>query len=168
MYDHRTTNTLYIMKKLVLFALLLVLTFSISGCSGDDDTPALIDNTPGGVITFKLNGITTTYNTVVVIENSNTAVPIVTVTGLDGTSQNTVYFSAYRNSLGADVSFYFTFVLSGQNFFGAIARATGSFHSNIVENDEHHIKGAFAGEISTSGSNPQHKNVTDGTFDIRY
>lgn len=156
-----------IMKKILLFAGISACSLLLGSCSNDDNNSTDNSSSTGstGKVTFKINGVAKTLNTTSVALRTPEADGDVYLwaAATDGKKAN-FDFQIYRGRVGNQG--YANFYVD-ENFY---ATASSDFVIYFTQNDEHHLKGTFSGEIinyAATGSNSS-AQVTEGSFDINY
>jgi len=154
------------MKKLFLILFATAATFSASSCS-DDDAAA---TTTGDTVTFKVNGVQKTYNTVSVEEETEGGVTYLYVTAMNGTNiSEVVTFDIVKGETADDSVNGFVYDVAGVTYENV---GTGtSFSSEIDHNMDGHIEGRFTGtlrEYFGTSEEPVFKTFTEGSFNISY
>lgn len=143
------------MRKLILLAVLTTFSLSISSCSSDDSSSPDEDSS----ITLTVDGTTKTFDTVVTTDYSEMGQVRVTASIGSNTSE-IIELIAYKEQLGAHAIFSFEYTLNGVKYNG------NSLTILTEVNSGNKLKGSFSGALSNSPDNI--KNVTDGTFAIKY
>jgi len=157
------------MKKLFLFTCLSALALSFNSCS-DDDSSSNNGSETGGTVSFKVDGVQKTFDTVTVNEDSETfegeTYTWYEVTASDnGSSTEMIYFEIEKGYNGADSFDSFMYTLNNTTF----DMDWDSFSSNTTSNTSSKLKGTFSGTVQHwSNENQEYtqKAITDGTFNI--
>lgn len=148
------------MKKLLLFVSITTCSLLLTSCSNDDNKST---SSSSSKVSFKINGVAKTLNSVSV----NTSAPdadgdvTLTVAATDGGTNN-VSIEVYRGELGANG--HVTFYMGGTLYYTSYS----GFTSYFTQNDEHHLKGTFSGEIYNAATGNQTGQISEGVFDINY
>ena len=151
------------MKKIFLFVAATALTFSFSSCSSSDSGSSV-----GSTITMKINGISKTFNTVVVYENTFGEETELTVMGTETDATGSVTFLIRKGDVGANVIYYFEY------YDGLIYYDYSGFSTSVTINSTgNRLAGAFSGRLlgyydngGTTGS--MSVELTNGTFSVQY
>jgi len=156
------------MKKLFLFLATAALAVSMNSCSSDDNSDSNSGGTPGGKITAKINGVSKTFDNVVVNQETFTedgGYTILTVTGTMGTSTNELFkFAVEKGDVGADAIYFYTieYKLAGSTY-----RASSEEFTTVVQtNSDNRLKGNLSGTLGNDTGNTV--TFTDGAFDFTY
>ena len=152
------------MKKIFLFIASAALAVSMTSCSSDDNS----DNggAPGGTITAKINGVSKTFDNVVVeqetISDNGETYTELYVTGIIGNSTaEIITFTIDAGDVGADAVWEFDYS-SGNTFY-----RSGSMSSVVQVNSDNRLKGNFSGTMTNFGTE-ETITFADGSFDITY
>jgi hypothetical protein len=145
------------MKKIVVFAVLLIVTFSFNGCSSGGDEGQIINR-----ITLVVDGITKRF-TYVTIDQGDA--DFILIRGQIGNEViETIELEIARNVTGTSAvnSMIFT-----QNNIEYYAFEGSGVYSNVTENGaERKLRGNFSGLFKTlSGGS---KLISDGSFKVNY
>ncbi|MES2411503.1 MAG: hypothetical protein V4535_08680 [Bacteroidota bacterium] len=142
------------MKKLFLFVSAVALTVTLNSCSSDDEDG-------GDSISFKIGGVTKSFNTIVAAEGGGT----VFVSAYNGTASDpgeSVSFTIPSGETGANRVDNFSYTSPGGNDF------TGNpLTSDVTTNSGSLVKGTFSGTLD-GGVSTSDLVMTDGKFDITY
>lgn len=154
------------MKKIFLFIATATLALSINSCSSDDNSDSNSGGTPGGTITAKINGVSKTFNNVIVNERryeEDGGYTLLNVTATIGTSAtDVVTFTCEKGTVGTDAIWDFHYT-----------QGTTGYYSNPMtivtqtNNDTKKLKGSFNGTWTPFNSGTD-LTVTEGSFDIQY
>lgn len=142
-----------------------MLAFSMNSCSSDDNSDSN-SGTPGGTITAKINGVSKTFNKVVVnqetfTEDGETYTELI-VTGTIGNSTDEVIsFDLDAGDLGAQAIYAFSYK-SGSNAYYYNGQV---FNTVVQTNSNNKLVGNFSGNL---GNNDGSVTFADGAFDITY
>lgn len=152
------------MKKLFLFVSIVVLTTCLNSCSSSDDSTASTISS----ITLKIDGVSKTFNTIVVNQNeynSGTADEYTEL--LIRTSETTpseyLRLLIVKGYLGENVPCSFAYINNDSEY----ANYNGLFFVNTTVNGNNKIKGTFSGMLQTDFSDSG-ISITEGIFDIQY
>ncbi len=156
------------MKKVFLFTCLSALALSFNSCSDDDSSSN--GGEPGGTVSFKVDGVQKTFNTVTVNEDSETfegeTYTWYEVTAsADGNATEMIYFEVEKGYNGADSFDNFDYTSATQVY----SMDWDNFSSNTTTNSSQKLKGSFTGTVSRWNNETQtsmDKEITTGTFDI--
>ena len=151
------------MKKLFLFVSAVALTVMLNSCSSDSGSGV------GGTITMKINGISKTFNTVVVYENTLGEETELTVMGTETDATGSVTFLLRKGDVGANVIYYFEY------YNGLIYYDYSGFSTSVTINSTgNRLAGAFSGTLlgyyDNGGGTTDSMSVaiTNGTFSVQY
>jgi len=154
------------MKKIFLFIATTTLAFSMNSCSSDDNSDSNGGNAVvGGTITAKINGVSKTFNNVIVNERNSEEIDytILDVTATIGTSATEVVtFTCEKGTVGTEAIWDFRYT-----------KGTVNYYSNPItivtqtNNDAKKLKGSFNGTWTPFGDG-NNLTVTEGSFDIQY
>jgi len=154
------------MKKIILFVALATLGMSLNSCSSDDSG----SSTQGGTITVKIDGVSTTFDNVIVnaetFEDGGETYTSLDVTATKGTSTSEIItFYTEKGEVGADKIWSFTYVKNGEQY-----NSNGELTTVIQTNgNDQKLTGSFSGTVSYyDGGNVQEVVLTDGSFNIKY
>jgi len=159
---------LFKMKKLFLFLATAALAVSMNSCSSDDNSDSNSGGTPGGTITTKINGVSKTFDNVLVnvrdFSNDGGYV-FLDVTATIGTNTNElITFSTIQGELGATAIDDFSYKSGSNRFFN-----NGEFSSVAQINSNNRVKGNFSGKLTYYDGNENiTATFTDGSFDFTY
>ena len=150
------------MKKLFLFVSAVALTVMLNSCSSDSGSGV------GGTITMKINGISKTFNTVVVYENTFGEETELTVTGTETDATGSVSFLLRKGDVGANVIYDFEY------YDGLLYYDYSGFSTSVTTNSAgNKLAGAFSGTLlgyydngGTMGT--MSVALTNGTFSVQY
>ncbi|TRW26710.1 hypothetical protein FMM05_04860 [Flavobacterium zepuense] len=156
------------MKKLFLFTCLSALALTFNSCSDDDNKSNETDGT-SGTVTFKVNGVAKTYNTITVnpeseVSDGETFEWITITASPEGSASEFVTFELEKEAVGADASNYFEYVENNVTYYW-----DNEFNVNTLTNNNDKVKGTFSGTVSIYDANAQEtvtKTISEGTFDI--
>ena len=154
------------MKKLFLFTCLSALALTFNSCSGDD--PSSNNNGPEGTLSFKLDGVQKTFNTIAINENVFTGDGVTyTIYGITASDNSDpselVYFTIEKTYTGTDSFNVFRFTSNNIIWYDY------DLLSNTMINRDDKLKGSFSGSLYdglAGGGEEELKIITDGTFDI--
>lgn len=157
------------MKKLFLFTCLSALALTFNSCSDDDNKSNETDGTTG-TVTFKIDGVTKTYNTVTVDPDSSTSggetYEWITITASpEGSASEFITFEIEKNAVGVDAADYLEYFENNRTY----SMNWDTFNINTLTNNEDKVKGTFAGPVTYWNNETQtatDKTITEGTFDI--
>lgn len=175
LYLHPKTYLNYLIyhkvKKLFLFTLLSALTFSVTSCSDDDSSSNNNNNVTEttGTVTFKLDGVTKTYNTISVQTeeylNDDTGavedVQLIVTASDNGSATDYVTFVTYIDEVGANSLYDLNY---GNEYVYNLT-------SNVSKNSENKLIGTFAGSYDVyNQTTEQYVNhpITEGSVNITY
>ncbi|NBL64904.1 hypothetical protein GV828_06790 [Flavobacterium sp. NST-5] len=153
------------MKKLFLFVSAIGIMTTLNSCSGDDDSNSNPGQNTGGSISVKINGVSKTFNNVVVdkdtfVEDGET----ITELGITGTIGNSatevIMFGVEMGDVGADATFSFRYLNGTNQYFD-----NGELSSVVQTNSNNKLKGNFSGRLSGSGNTV---DLTEGSYDISH
>ena len=158
------------MKKLFLFTCLSALALSFNSCSDDDSSSNNNGGETGGTVSFKVDGVQKTFDTVTVNLQSETEEGETwewyEVTASDaGASTETIYFEIEKGYSGADSFDTFTYTSNNSDF----DMDWDNFSANTTSNSSSKLKGSFSGTVQQwSNENQEYtqKAITEGTFNI--
>ena len=151
------------MKKIFLFLTLTIVVFSTNSCSSDSDRTGKSDKAIG-TISFKIDGVQRTYNSIHFREETYLAgtpdeyvsVEIYTDSGNYG---DAIGFSFIKGDM--DHIYNFTYIVGGDMGF---LPKDGFLYTITSNGNDNKLIGAFSGIIEGSPD----MNITEGTFNIQY
>lgn len=157
------------MKKIFLFIATATLAFSMNSCSSDDNSDSNGGNTTvGGTITLKIDGVSKTFNNVIVNANpfdiDNPDLILLDVTAsVAGNSSEYINFQIFKGRTGAN-SFYsdLQYTLNNITYRDQVSSITQTNSDNV-------LKGTFNGDVEGYFNNAWViKTLTEGKFDVKY
>lgn len=157
------------MKKLFLFTILSALTISLASCSGDDDSGTVNNgDQTGGTVSFKLNGVQKTFNSIQVTREPYDGTTWLTVTASEnGNPTEFVVFAGPEGQTGA-AQLQWSYTVNNATYSQAGMNNDMYFINTIIEtNSNNKIKGSFTGSL-TNYDFSSHLTFTDGTINITY
>jgi len=150
------------MNKAAIFTCLTFFALLLSACSKDEENKSA---PVGGTIAFTLDGVTSTFATVVVEQQpsqyQNPENLIITAT--NGISADSASLQVNEGRVGINMSSYYAFLL-GDNIYYI---SDYDWQSNVTENADAHVKGTFSGTVYEAHDYTVH-TLTNGTFDVTY
>lgn len=163
------------MKKLFLIAVLSVFTLSVTSCSDDDSGSTNNSSTTTGTFSMKVDGVTKSYNTIVVnddvyAEGTPDEEHTLSVTASNANNlSEVVYFNVYKGDLGPGVIYNFTYTANGHTYY---ANSWEDFTTVVQTNsNDNKLKGSFSGVLyyqTMNGEEIGTAGITEGMFDIKY
>ena len=158
------------MKKIFLFIATATLAFSMNSCSSDDNSSD--SGVIGGTISAKIDGVSKTFNTVVVnkqtiTEDGETYTELVVSATIGTSTEEIITIALDAGDVGAEAIYSFSY-LNGGNTFNSYL---GNLSSTVLTNSNNKLKGNFSGTLKTY--NPSNgaeitKTLSEGSFDISY
>jgi len=158
------------MKKIFLFLATAALAVTMNSCSSDDNSDSNGGSGAiGGTITAKINGVSKTFDNVVVNQETFTedgGYTILTITGTMGTSTNELFkFDVEKGDVGADAVYSYSIEYkSAGSTYGAYNQ---QFTTVVQTNSDNKLKGNFSGILNSSNGETT-VNFADGAFNIAY
>lgn len=149
------------MKKIFLF--LAAASLSLASCSSDDGG----SSNGGDSVTFKVNGVEKTFNTVQVEEvvwdegTPDEFSQIEVTASMNNSPTEFVTFSVEPDGVGADALYDFRYTAAGDQFY-----SYDSFVSIVQTNTGSKLRGTFSGTLNSGGEAT--KTITEGEFNISY
>ena len=143
------------MKKIILFVALATLGIAFNACSSDDSKSTT--NDVGGIITVKIDGVSTTFEDINVIETDTTenTVELRIIATNANDANEKIMFSTWVGAIGSNQTYHFNYINDDLHL------SQSDFSTNITTHSNGKLIGTFSGTM-------QSVNFTDGTFNIQY
>jgi hypothetical protein len=155
------------MKKIFLFTCFSAIALSFSSCSDDDSSSGNNDGgETGGTVSFKVDGVQKTYNTVTINHESQTLDGQTwewyeITASQNGGSSELISFEVEKGVTGADALYSLDYVSDNTGY----EMSWVDFSTNVTTNTNHKLKGSFSGTVDDFETGTE-KVITDGTFNI--
>lgn len=149
------------MKKIILLVVMVAVGMFWTSCSSDDsgNNTNTIPLNPAGTISFKVNGVTKTFNTYIMTENDQSL--YITATNNSNIS-DIVELDIQKDQLGTGVLHDFFYTKNT-----VIYNSFGGFTTLITKNSDRQIIGSFAGELYSSAEGG-YITISNGLINMTY
>ena len=162
------------MKKLFLFLSLATLSVGLNSCSKDDSSDSNNNATPSSV-QVKIDGVTKTFNTIVVnqdtyTEGGQTYTDLRVSASINNSTTEIITFELGKGDVGTNVIYSFEYVKNGKTY-NSYNSSSQAFASITQANSNNKITGTFSGGLSFWNNDTQaYESVTtsEGTFNVSY
>ena len=153
------------MKKLFLFVTAITAMTFLNSCSSDDNADSNSGGNLGGTISLKIDGVSKTFNNVIVNKNETENYTELLVTATMGNSTTEVIsFGVEAGNVGTYATYDFRYA-NGTNTFSD----SGQLNSVVQINSNNKLKGNFSGSMTNHSSSTQENvNFSEGSYDISY
>lgn len=157
------------MKKIALFALIATLGLSSISCSSDDSS-APVNQVPvtGGTVTFKVDGVAKTFNTINVNvepgegQDADNNYLLVTASANNDPSE-VMSFVVQEGQIGANAAYNWAYTAGGKNYY--------AMFNNVVQTNstDKRLIGSFSGNAEYyNGMGVEVVAISEGVFNITY
>ena len=149
------------MKKIILLVVMVAVGMFWTSCSSDDsgNNTDPIPLNPAGTISFKVHGVTKTFNTYIMTENDQSL--YITATNNSNIS-DIVELNLAKDRIGTGVVYDFRYTKNT-----ILYSTLGGFTTLFTKNSERQIIASFAGELYSS-SEGDYITITNGSINMSY